>query len=114
MSFELLLKSIVRQAINETLDDREARQGRENPTGSPFLRLDEAASVARVSKSTIRNWLKTKKLARHGTGRTPLVRRDELEGLLLRGQSSDDQPEVSAKVDTIMERLALKAAHTPR
>lgn len=49
---------------------------------SPYLTLGEAADFARYKKRTIQRWLAAGKLTRHGHGRRPLIKRQELTDLL--------------------------------
>lgn len=80
MTFEDTIRQVVREEIRSALQDLAPQ--RTATTGPEYLRFAEAAVHARVSPSTIREWVQTGKLNRYGEGRTPLVRRDELDRAL--------------------------------
>ena len=58
-------------------------QGRGDP--SRYLNTDQAAEVAGVKPDTIRDWLKSGRLAGHHAGRHLRVRLDQLEAFLAAG-----------------------------
>jgi excisionase family DNA binding protein len=52
------------------------------PANDEYLSTAEAAQIARVTSGTIRRWVRSKQLTKHGTGSRVRIRRDELERYL--------------------------------
>jgi excisionase family DNA binding protein len=84
--FRDLVESIVRDVL--------AQQGR--PANDELLTTAEAAKQAKVTAATVRRWVRTKKLPRHGPGQVR-VRRDELERFLMTGKAANLSPAERAK-----------------
>jgi excisionase family DNA binding protein len=70
---------------------------------SEFLTLDETAERARVSVSTVRYWIRQKKLASVRPGRRRLVRRVDLDRLL-GGETAPPAPSLPEPVATADRR----------
>ncbi len=110
------LRALVRDAVREALEDVLPRLQASTVTDTHkgrYLTTEEAAEVARVKTDTIRDWLKTGELQRHGTPRHLLVRLDQLEIFLaadamVKGEPTD--AEIEARVDELMERRATRKA----
>jgi excisionase family DNA binding protein len=64
---------------------------------SPFLLLTECAEFARVSLSTIRRWIATRRLRSVRPGRRRMVRRDDLEAFLAQSEGSGKDPHWAGK-----------------
>lgn len=60
-------------------------------SASPYLKLPEAATYARVSIRTLQRYLKSGTLRRHGLGHRVLIDRAELETLLAAGKTSQER-----------------------
>jgi excisionase family DNA binding protein len=52
-----------------------------------FLRVDEVAAEARVSRSTVRHWLRVGRLPSAKLGRRRVVPREAFEAIVARGMS---------------------------
>lgn len=92
MSLDALLSEALdrlRLVIREEL----AKQARP----AEYLTPEEAATVARVDKSTVHAWLRDRRLRRYGEGRIVRIRRDELDRLLA-GPAADEADDLAAKV----------------
>jgi len=78
------LRDVLRQELRAALT--ELRPASVSASGDApsdsYLSLAEAAALARVSKNTLRAWIKDGKLPRRMAGRELRVRRDELHRLL--------------------------------
>ena len=84
MDLETLIRDTVRQVLREELRGLPASTPAAEPTAPAdgYLSIAEAATLARVSKNTIRAWVKDGKLPRRMAGRELRVRRDDLHRLL--------------------------------
>ena len=87
-AFRAMMREEMHIVVREELRAFSAEQSPANATvarGVPadgYLSVEEAAELARVSKNTIRAWVKDGKLPRRMAGRELRVRRDELHQLL--------------------------------
>jgi hypothetical protein len=62
---------------------------RPSESSPELLTVAQAAKLAGVSEKTVRNWLSTHRLTRHGAPRTPRVARGELLALINQQPVSD-------------------------
>jgi excisionase family DNA binding protein len=88
------LRELMRQAVEDAID---AKLGslvshRDRPEHPEYLTTKEAARIARVEPDTVRDWLKSGRLARHGTTRHLLVRLDQLEAFLSTAATGESEP----------------------
>lgn len=85
MSFEETLRTIVREEVRAALRDHGA-----SATSEPAPELVALGDVKRwvqVSKSTLKEWIRTGKLTRYGEGRIVRVRLDDVRAVL-RGRAA--------------------------
>lgn len=76
---ETAVRALVKALRDELVAKRDIKPA--NDRGE-YLSTEEAAELARMSPHTIRKWVRTGRLPRHGTGARVLIRRSELERVL--------------------------------
>lgn len=104
MSLEDTLRVIVREELRSVVADFLAKQTPPPPTGTQYLTLKEAAAYARVSKGTVREWIRRGQLRRYGDSpRTLVVSRAELDRVLAPKPPSGAPSE--AELDERVEQL---------
>jgi excisionase family DNA binding protein len=75
------LRQLVKSAVREVLEE----MGYRPPEPAPELcKLGEVNRYIRVSKTTVKQWLKSGELKRYGEGRLTRVRLDEVRAVLER------------------------------
>lgn len=104
MTLEETIRAVVREEIRAAL--RELRQPAPPATSAePYLTIAQAAALACVGGTTVRDWLRAGKLNRYGQGKRVLINRAELERLL--APKPKPSPVLTdADLDERAERLA--------
>jgi len=93
-TIEQTLRALVVDVVREELGRMKLASSDE------YMKVGEAAELARVVPATIRKWLRTGRLARHSAGADPRVKRADLERLLRTpGTPSQLTPEQLARRD---------------
>ena len=88
MSFEETIRAIVREEIERAM---RGRQLSAVPAIPPeYLTVQEAANLAKVRPETVREWVNSGELPRHGAGKVMRVRRDQFEVFLATGSQNED------------------------
>jgi len=109
VTLEETFRAIVREEVRAAL--REVTPAAPSTgTASPYLTVKQAAEYAGdVRPETVRAWIKSGGLARHGVGRVLLVRRDQLEAFLAAGGEGG-----AAEVDCEARATAIVAGRIGR
>ena len=74
---ESLIRRIVREEIREALGN-----GQKKETGTPYLTIEEAAQFSRLATSTIRLYIRQRKLRALKEGRRVIIKTTDLEKFL--------------------------------
>jgi excisionase family DNA binding protein len=106
------IRRIVREEIKRALREWDARvqasQSR-SPAGDEYLSIAEAAKIARLHHSTIREWVKDGTLAACRAGRVFRIRRSDLDRRLGAEPEAKRQSRVDDAVSAILARQAARA-----
>ncbi len=103
-SLEELFRTLVRDELRPFFDMIHQvleRIGR--GASDEFLSVPEAAKFAHVGKSTVRGWIKTKRLRAGKAGRLIRIRRSDLNALITE-RRDDQQPDPETEAAKILER----------
>jgi excisionase family DNA binding protein len=85
------LEELLERAVRRALDRRPA------PSADDYLTPDEAAAIAKVDPSTIREWIRAGRLAARRAGSRVRVRRGDLDAFLARPpEPPAESPEAAA------------------
>ena len=79
------LKALVREGVKEALGQNghgRGDSGRPSEASRPYLTVKEAAQLARLAPSTIRLYIRKRKLMAYKEGRRVIVKRSDLERFL--------------------------------
>lgn len=87
------LYDIIRETVLEVLQDVVPL----GPTEEKLLSTSEAAFIAGVTETTIRRWIKGRKVKGYKVGRTYRVESDELQRYLKGQPANDNSPEELAE-----------------
>jgi len=81
-TFEGILESILRRIVREEIREalREHQPGKQNQ--NPYLTIKEAAQLSRLASSTIRLYIRQRKLSALREGRRVIIKRKDLEMFL--------------------------------
>lgn len=92
----------VRDALAAFIDERiaVAMSKLARPANDGYLTPEDAAELARVTPETIRRWVRAKRLTRVGDARRVLVRRDDLERLIVGSRDT------ASLADRVKKKLA--------
>lgn len=88
MTFEEMLRHILREEIRAALRDQFAEEPLGVTLASGWLTIAQAAAHASVHSATIRAWIKGGELPASKRGRVVRVKRDDLDALLSRAPAS--------------------------
>ncbi len=105
------VRAALRELLQPVLDAR-----RPEPSGPPYLTVKQAAEFAGgVRPETVRAWIKSGELPRHGKGRVLRVRREQLEDFLARGGAERETSELDldARAREIVAGTVCKVRRTP-
>ncbi|RYZ37449.1 MAG: DNA-binding protein [Myxococcaceae bacterium] len=98
---EVELVESIRKVVREELRAHASTDGRE------YLKVEEAATLARGGHSIIRNWIKDGTLKRYGTKGRVLVSRRELQAVLeQRPEESLSDAEIERRADQLLGRAS--------
>lgn len=75
---ESLLRRIVREEIREALGSGQ----KNNETAKPYLTIEEAAQFSRLARSTVRLYIRQRKLRALKEGRRVIIKTTDLEKFL--------------------------------
>lgn len=99
------LRQLVKSAVREVLEE----MGYRPPEPAPELcKLGEVNRYIRVSKTTVKQWLKSGELKRYGEGRLTRVRLDEVRAVLERRRLKV-VPDVPAEAARIVASLSRRS-----
>ena len=102
-----IVREEVRGALAEMLDKPSTAAG---DAASEYLSIDEAASIARLHHSTLREWIKDGSLKAYRAGRVYRIRRADLDDRLTAKVADPVAVAVEERVSAIMAKKASRAA----
>ncbi len=103
------IRRIVREEVRAALADS-MQQTAAPQHESDYLSIDEAAKIARLHHSTIREWIKDRSLKAFRAGRVYRIRRADLDERLTAKVADPISAKVEERVGAIMARQARRAA----
>ena len=90
-----MIRDIVKEAVREELRAQPAKPD----TGIDLLTVQEVAAIAKVNKSTVRDWIAKSRIKVYRAGRQIRIYRAELERFLRSGNASEESlDERAAKI----------------
>jgi excisionase family DNA binding protein len=101
-ALRLLIREEMRNALRESAESSVSAT-REPAENTDYITVKRAASIASVTESTLREWLRTGRLRRYGHGRVVRVRLSELHHLMEHGPDASASPNES-RIRQIVER----------
>jgi excisionase family DNA binding protein len=102
-----IVREEVRGALAEILDRQPATPANAAPE---YLSIDEAASIARLHHSTLREWIKEGSLKAYRAGRVYRIRRADLDERLTARVADPVAVAVEERVTAILAKRASRAA----
>lgn len=101
-----IVREEVRSAISEMIDN----QAPKPDIGADYLSIDEAAKIARLHHSTLRQWIKDGTLKAFRAGRVYRIRRADLDERLTAKVADPISLKVEERVSAILAKRARRAA----
>lgn len=103
MTLEETIRQIVREEVRSAFRELSPSNQQSRAGGSPddLLTLAEAATLARRCSATVRRWTEDGELKFSKRGRSPLIRRGDLEAFL----RAEAQPGTDAQIEELAKRM---------
>lgn len=104
------IRKIVREEVRSAIADLTQHSAAKPDTGTDYLSIDEAAKIARLHHSTIREWIKDGSLKAYRAGRVYRIRRADLDERLTSKVADPVAVKIEERVTAILAKRASRAA----